>query len=356
MDIREVLGAFKKNVDVEIVKYLDEIIKGLRDEDIFMANAIQYVKEFIVSSGKRIRPALMYYSYLGLGGKKESDMLTTCVSLELIHTFLLIHDDIMDRDEKRHGKDTIHFRYSKMGKALFPKNESEHFGISMAISIGDMLAALGSQRIFTSPFPADTVVRALNELQQVISRTVVGQVGDIYMEFSGRATEKQILKMYENKTARYTFEGPLHLGAIFAGADKKTLSVLSRYAVPLGIAFQIQDDILGVFGEEKKLGKPVGSDIQEGKMTLLVAHAMRHGLRRDTHLLKKCLGNSAISLKDMQFVREMLMRCGSVEYAKQMAHSLVSQSKAAITEIPFVRKDARDFLEALANYVAEREA
>lgn len=355
MDIREALGNFRKSVDAEIVEYLDEVIENVKKEDVFMARAVGYAKEFIVSSGKRIRPALMYYGYLGFGGNRKKDMLKTCISLELVHAFLLIHDDIMDRDEKRHGKDTVHFRYSKMGKRLFPKSDSDHFGVSMAISVGDMMAALGSQRIFTSPFPSDVIVRALNELQKVISRTVIGQVGDIYMEFSRRATEEQVLKMYENKTARYTFEGPLHLGAILAGVGTEVLDAVSRYAVPLGTAFQIQDDILGVFGDEKKLGKPVGSDIQEGKMTLLAVHAMRHGSHRDRKSFENFLGKQNITADDMRLVREIFVRTGSAEYAKSQACFLVEQSKAALADIPFKQKNVRDFLEALSDYVAERE-
>lgn len=115
-----------------------------------------------------------------------------------------------------------------------------------------MVAALGNQVLFESEFNPKLVIKALKRLQGIVSMTVVGQSEDIHIEYRGEATVKDILKMYEHKTAKYTFEGPLHLGAILGGADDKFLGQLSKYAVPAGIAFQIQDDILGIFGWEKK--------------------------------------------------------------------------------------------------------
>jgi geranylgeranyl diphosphate synthase type I len=277
MHIEAELKAFKARLDPKISAYFDMVLEHSAKEDDLIAEALGHAREIVLSGGKRLRAAFMYYGYLGAGGMEEERILDTSVSVELIHAFLLVHDDIIDRDEIRHGIPTLHRRYADFGKRFFPEKDTEHFGNSIALIMGDMLCAFGNDIIFRSAFPHQRVFQALSQLQRIVSYTVIGQARDVYMEYKREATEEEIIKMYTNKTAKYTVEGPLHLGAILAGAPQELLDGLSAYAVPLGIAFQIQDDILGVFGTEKRIGKPIGSDIEEGKITILVSRALRGG-------------------------------------------------------------------------------
>jgi geranylgeranyl diphosphate synthase type I len=261
MDAIKELSIFKKKADIEIEKYFDRCIVETKKTDPVITEALQYVKKMTLAGGKRLRPALMYYGYIAAGGKELEKALKTSVSIELIHTFLLIHDDIMDRDGTRHGIDSIHAHYEKLGKKYFPKQDNAHFGNSMAIIIGDMVGALGNQIIFESGFDAKGILKALSKLQSVVSYTVVGQAKDMYIEYRKKGTEKEILTMYEYKTAKYTLEGPLHLGAILGGADENFAEKLSRFAIPVGVAFQIQDDILGIWGDPAVTGKATGNDL-----------------------------------------------------------------------------------------------
>lgn len=354
METKAFLADFKKEIDQEIETYFNGIIKETSKHDFLMAEALENVKKMILAGGKRLRPALMYHGYLGTGGKEKKKMLKTCVSVELIHFFLLIHDDIIDRDLKRHGKDTVHFMYEKLAKKIFPKNDSEHFGNSMAIIVGDMIGALGNQIIYKSNFDPALVVKALHKLQSVVSFTVIGQAKDIYMQNKGQAAEEEVLEMYNYKTAKYTFEGPLHLGAILGGATDEVLAGLSQAAIPLGIAFQIKDDILGLFGSEKKVGKPVGSDIKEGKQTILLAKANENADKQQKKLLKNISGKKDLESEDLKMFQKIIQDTGALAYANDLIDKKIEESKGIIKRIK-ISKESQDFLLGIADYVKERE-
>ncbi|QQS15904.1 MAG: polyprenyl synthetase family protein [Candidatus Moraniibacteriota bacterium] len=355
MDIQRELAHFKVRVDREIARYLDRTISETTKHDPFMTEALRYVKSLVLSGGKRLRASFMYYGYLAAGGTDRERMLRATVSIELIHIFLLIHDDIIDRDEKRHGIETAHEHFRFAAEKLFPHADSAHFGSSMAIIIGDMVGALGNQIIFESGFPPDRILRALSKLQDIISFTVVGQAKDILIEFAGKATEKEILAMYEHKTARYTIDGPLQLGVILAGGSEELADAFGRYAIPLGIAFQIQDDILGVFGSEEKVGKPIGSDIEEGKISILVSRALslvsKHAQQELSEILRK---GKDLSRQDIDRFREILIESGALASAKETAKSYIDIGRREIVPIE-LPAEAKDFLIGIADYMMSRE-
>jgi geranylgeranyl diphosphate synthase, type I len=350
----EKLAEFKKKIDPEISGYLDRVIKESEEVDRGITDALRHSKKIIMSGGKRARGAFMYYGYLSAGGKELKKILKASVSIELIHSFLLIHDDIIDQDATRHGTVTTHEYYKKIGERFFKNKDSKHFGTSMAIIVGDMVAALGNQVLFESEFEPKLVIRALKRLQGIVSMTVVGQSEDIYIEYRGRATTGDILKMYEHKTAKYTFEGPLHLGAILGGAGDDFLKHLSGYAIPAGIAFQIQDDILGIFGSENKTGKPVCSDIRQGKYTILVAKAFEKADLKQKKIMANCLGNKNLSKKDVNKFRKVIIESGSLDFAKNLSLELVSKAKKELEKIR-MNPEAKKFLCDIADYMIERE-
>lgn len=355
MDIRSELAEFKREIDREMEVYLNRVLEEVGKRDPFIAEALRYVKRLALSGGKRLRAAFMYYGYRAGGGDDRERMIRAAVSIELVHLFLLIHDDIIDRDAKRHGIITAHEHFRGIGKNLFSDRDSTHFGNSMAIIVGDMVGALGNQIIFESGFPPDRVLRALSKLQEIVSYTVVGEAQDILIEYRGKASEEEILSMYEHKTARYTVDGPLQLGMLLAGGSPSLSEALGRYAIPLGIAFQIQDDILGVFGTEEKLGKPVGSDIEEGKITILVSRALAlasKGDQKELHsILKK---GEALLLHDVERFREILRISGALESSRDMAVSYIDEGVRAISSVD-MPSEAKDFLLGVADYMEKRE-
>lgn len=357
MDIQILLKEFKARFDPKIQACFDQVEEEAGKEDLLVKEALQHVRQITLSGGKRLRPACMFYGYLAGGGTEEEKLLETAVAIELMHTFLLIHDDIIDRDGLRHGEQTLHRRYAEIGQKAFPERDCEHFGNSVALIVGDFLFALGNDIIFRAPFPKELIFDALSRLQSIISYTVIGQARDIYMEYSREATEGEILKMYRNKTARYTMEGPIRMGLALAGAPEELALRFDRYALPLGIAFQIQDDILGIFGSEAKLGKPVGSDIQEGKLTLLVAYALEQGNAEEQQELRQILElGDRMSLSDVERFREIIRSAGSLHRAQELSRRYIEEGKQALQSIrPDIAPAAFDFFEAIADYMAERE-
>lgn len=354
MNFKEKLGNLKSKIDREIEKCLDQKIEEILPRDKFIAESLELVKNNILTGGKRVRPALLCWGYWGAGGKKEDEIVSAAVGIELIHAFLLIHDDVMDRDFIRHGMPTVNAFYRDFGAKKFIGKDEDHFGNSMAIIVGDMVGALGNQVIFDAKFEAEKIIVALSKLQDIVSFTVVGQAKDIYMEYVGKTTEEEILKMYEYKTAKYTLEGPLHLGGILGGADETLLKAYSSFSIPLGIAFQIQDDILGIFGDEEVVGKTIGSDISEGKQTLLVLKALENVGPDDKRKMKNLLGKEDIIKGEIEEFREIIRKSGSFDYARELAEKMINEAQQKIKEAP-INNSARDFFLGLADYLAKRK-
>jgi len=353
MDVKQELQSFKKEFDRELATVLDEGIAEVKKHDQFVANALIYFKKTILAGGKRVRPIMMQYGYLAAGGKKRKEILRSAIGIEMIHAFLLMHDDIIDRDDLRHGELTMHAHYRAYGEKFLSKKEADHFGMSVGIIIGDLVYSMGNRAFFASHFSPENIIRALTRSQEIVGMTGIGEMQDVYMEYRGKASEKAILLMYENKTARYTFEGPLHLGAILAGGSDVLMKKMSAFSVPLGIAFQIQDDILGIFGDEKKLGKPVGSDIAEGKLTLLAIIARRRAKGKDKKDFEKLLGKKNITKKDIERFQEILKVSGALTYVKEMMSKNLDRARFEIKKAQFPDRSSHFFM-GLVDHLAER--
>jgi geranylgeranyl diphosphate synthase type I len=243
--------------------------------------------------------------------------------------------------------------FEKFSRENFPEKNSPHFGNSMAIIIGDTLAALGNKTILRSGFSEKLIIKTALRLQEIIALTVIGQVKDVHMEHLGNSSEKEILKMYEYKTARYTMEGPLHLGMILGGGKKRELETISVYATSIGIAFQIQDDILGIFGTEEKLGKSISSDIEKGKQTILLARALSSGNIRQKKELRAILKKKRILQGDREKFRKIIVETGSLEYTKKLADNYIKKGKESLDKAKISQK-TKEFLLNLADFITSR--
>lgn len=247
---------FIVNQEIEIF-FAEEIRKS---KSPFSTEALKMLREFSLRGGKRIRPVLVNQGYFIAGGKNKNLILKTSIFIDLIHNFLLIHDDIMDKGELRRGKKTLHLKYADSAKS---KKDSLHYGISMAIAGGDMMEFLARKILTKSKFPDINKIKAIKRLNQVLERTAYGQMLEFYLrdklKAGGKITEQEILDVYKTKTALYTFVGPLQIGAILAEDNEKILNSLEKIGVPLGIAFQIKDDI-----------QDIESDLKDKQPSLLI--------------------------------------------------------------------------------------
>ncbi len=355
MDIQAQLRDDKKRIDRALEAFLVDVEKETRTKDAFMADAVAYLAKTIRAGGKRIRPIMVCWGYRAMGGTQEDAIVRASISIELIHAFLLMHDDIIDRDHLRRGMPTVHAHYANHFRALFGAEQADHFGMAMGIVMGDFTYSLGNRALFMAQFSPDIVVRALQSLQDVVGLTVVGEMQDVRMGYTRDATVQDIMAMYENKTARYTFEGPLKLGSILAGADDAACAQWEKYAVPLGIAFQIRDDVLGIFGDEKKTGKPVGSDIAEGKMTLLVRVALDRATAAQRDQLTAILHKGdMLTADDITQYRTLLKETQACAYVQQRMDALIDDAHAALQDLP-VAASAKVFLSGVADYVRMRD-
>jgi geranylgeranyl diphosphate synthase type I len=355
MDAKKALLEFKQKIDPELEKFFQEVITENKKIDTDIAIAIDYARQITMAGGKRARAAFMYYGYLAAGGSDKKAIIKASMSIELIHSFLLIHDDIIDKDGVRHNTTTTHTYYSTIAEKNFPNKDTGHFGNSMAIVIGDAINTLGNRILLEADFAPTLINKAMRALQSIIFMTIVGESEDILIENRGQANEKEILQMYTNKTAKYTIEGPLHLGAILAGADAQLLQKLSTYAIPTGIAFQIQDDILGVFGTVNKTGKAIDSDIKQGKQTILVAKALEKASAEQKAVLKKCLGNINLSATDLNEFKQVVTDTGSLQYTQDLAEKLIKEAKEKISKTK-INSETKEFLLNIADYMLKREA
>lgn len=355
MSTKNDLTVFKEKLDRELKKLLERKQAEVTRISPFLGQIMYQIKDLTMRGGKRIRPALLYYSYLAHGGEDQTQALRAAMAVELAETYLLIHDDIMDDDTLRRGGTTIHEHFTSLAWSDYrSKNNPADFGHSIAIIAGNVACAL-SNKVLAS-VKADPVrrIRMSEELNRVYEVEGYGQALDIFSSLRDDLTPKDVLTVYKLKTVPYTFDGPIKIGAIMAGADESKIKALEGYSYPLGIAFQIQDDILGMFGSEEKLGKPVTSDLKEGKKTLLMLETLTKADPRDQKILHKMLGNKRISVKDLVIARQIIEKTGSLERLRRQAEKMVKDSLKVVEKLE-LKIEGKEFLLSLADYMVKRE-
>ena len=308
------------------------------------------------SDGKIIRGVLVNLGYYLLKDNKEySENLS--LAYEVFQTAILVHDDIIDNDNKRRGKDTIHFANYEKYKGV-SKNEKEvkHFSESIALCMGDY-GLYEAILIISNAYQNDkNLSKVLNNFIETGLTTLKGELIDIILPFQGKngllkeeELEKNILEIYRLKTAHYTIIGPLSVGLILAGASKQELKEIEEFGEKVGIAFQIQDDILGIYSDET--GKVKGSDIREFKQTILYSHIMNTEYKEE---FLKLYGNEELDENDIIKVQELLKKSKSYEYAFQLMNRLYDESIQVLNNIKWISEDKKEILQGFIEYLRER--
>lgn len=303
------------------------------------------ITRYVMGGGKRLRPQLMCWGYQGAGGTDDLAIKQASVSIELIHSYLLIHDDIIDRDETRRGQPTVHVAMrTTMGKS------DEHLGMSLATMAGDLLCSFGYEIISESGFAPVRRLAALNHLNIMLQEVIAGEWLDILSPYLGaKITEADIMDIARYKTAAYSVEGPLHLGGLLAGASAELLATYTAYAIPIGIAFQLRDDVLGVFGDPKITGKSASSDLQEGKRTFLMHTALEMATPDDRDYLQTWLGNPKLGVLETKNIRAIIERSGALAAVEARIAKLQKEALDAL------KGSALENLKALTITLVNRE-
>lgn len=329
----KVIRSYSVRVNEFIFRLLSE---KLKPRELYDAS-----RHLIKAGGKRVRPFLVIQSCRAVGGREDS-VLPAAVAVELIHNFTLIHDDIMDQDELRRGAPTVHVLW----------------GVSTAILAGDLLFSKAFEALFMcSSHPdisSEGLVEAGRRLASAVSVIAEGQALD--MSFSGRLrssliSEDDYFEMIYKKTAAL-FKVSCEIGGILGGANSIELEALSKYGEHIGIAFQMKDDVLGIVGDESVLGKPIGSDLREGKCTLILIHALRNASEGQRRIIMDVYGKENISREEIRRVIDVLDDLGSIEYVEDIARRRVVLAKDSLKVLP--SSEAKSLLLDLADFIVAR--
>ncbi len=279
--------------------------------------------------GKRFRPRMVMTAYEGLGGADTEAAAYVGAAFELLHTALIVHDDVIDRDFSRRGIPNISGSYRDIATtAGIPIPTAEHRGMSAAVIAGD-LALFNSYRLIDRSGVGDEVrSRLLEIMDDALFASAAGELIDVDLSISAALPGvDEILNMERLKTAVYSFECPLQAGAVLAGASDDVVALLGRFGRDLGIAYQIVDDLLGVFGEEESTGKTTIGDLREGKRTVLIAHAMT---TREWPRIAGLIGKPDLSPAEADDVRAILEACGTRDFTEALAREFATRALATL--------------------------
>ena len=321
----------------KILDKLNEVILSyLKGEpvDLYTASA-----HLLKAGGKRLRPILLLTVARGYGLEEEK-ALPAAAAVELLHNFTLVHDDIMDRDPFRRNVPTVH---SIWGEAL-------------AILAGDLLFSKAFEALLDlerSGIDHNLIVRATRRLAWASVTVAEGQALDMEFEKRIDVSEEDYMVMIDKKTAAL-FKAAAEIGAIIAGASEEQIRHIGEYSRLAGKAFQIRDDILGLVADERKLGKPVLSDIREGKRTILVIYALKHLDESRREKLLSILGNRSASVAELQYAANIIKETGAIQYAWEKAVDLINKAIEHLKKSG-IDNEVYEMLEELAKYIVSRE-
>lgn len=356
METKQLIGIYKKKINVELEKFFDREIREANCISPDLSKLLENAKEYTMRGGKRLRAIHCILGYRVAGGADMKEIINTAISQELLQSYLLIHDDIMDESKVRRGGPTLHLLYEESHKQKYKRGDGKRFGESIATTLGDILESLAVGMIARSNFKNSCKIVALNEYTNMIKLVGYGQSLDV---ISGQkspfdVTMEDVLRIYQYKTAVYTVVGPLRIGASLGGANKKTLDMLKEYGMNVGVAFQIVDDILGMgFGDPRKFQHDVGSDLMEGKKTILILKALENGTSEQKKTILSILGNKKLTNNELNTVKKIILQTGSLNYSQNYAIKLKDEATATIRKSD-LSKDRKNMLIHTARELVER--
>lgn len=340
----------------EIAARTDARVRALLDAEIDRWCAVDpqllapldSLRALVLAGGKRLRPAFCYWAHVGAGGDPmDPTVVDAGAGLELLHTFALIHDDIMDDSLNRRGMRAVHMQFADSHRDHGWRAESRRFGEGVAILVGD-LAFVYADLLLTGVNPTATAI--YNELRIEVN---IGQYLDLIGTAKGDPTIESARRICQYKSGKYTIERPLHLGAAIAGRLTEFETSLSAYGLPLGEAFQLRDDLLGAIGDEVLTGKPVGDDLREGKPTALVARALAGASVAQRTLLDR-IGHPDLDPEEIDELQQIFVDTGAVQAIESDITRLCNESMDAISNSG-LRASAVTALIDLAHYVTKRD-
>jgi geranylgeranyl diphosphate synthase, type I len=347
-------------VDGTLAEYLAQRraeLDAIHDQ---VAEAASALREFVLTGGKRVRPTFAWWGWRGAGGEPDSEPVLRAISaLELIQASALLHDDVLDSSRTRRGRPTVHVAFAGRHRTANWRGDPDHFGESAAILLGDLALAWADDLFHDAGLDWAGYQRARPVWRAMRSEMLGGQYLDVVAQASADTSADTAMRVNRFKTAAYTVRRPLQLGAALAGAPGEVLEAYQRFGTDLGIAFQLRDDQLGLFGDPAVTGKPAGDDVREGKRTVLMAWAMEAATARgDTAALRTltdALGDPDLDDTRVDQVRSIVLELGAAERIERRIAELTDTALAALRTVELAEPAASRLLE-LAHAVTRRQS
>jgi geranylgeranyl diphosphate synthase, type I len=338
-------------VGARLATWLSPRVRRASEVSAEVACAASAVESLSLRGGKRMRAALVRASFEACGGGDPEAVLPAMLAVELLQVYLLVHDDWMDDDDTRRGGPAVHVM-------LRERLGDRALGDAAAVLAGDLASAYAQEALLETAVPAERVLRAARAFARIQEDVVIGQLAEMHATADARGLGVQAAPTVEQihalKTASYTVTGPLALGALLAGAGDSVLAHLERYGRPLGIAFQLRDDLLGVFGDATATGKPVWNDLRQGKRTALVAE-MRADASAAT-LLERVLGRTEATTRDIEELVSAMDSSGARRRVEARVSALSAEARRALAASPLPPSSARSALFGAIRALGERSS
>lgn len=340
--------------------FLDRYLSSLRKTSDNMHDSAQLLidisSQAVNSSGKRLRPYLVALGYQIASNQTNltDEILKAGLIAEIFHSFALVHDDIIDQSDTRRGQKTSHILFAEEHNAKKFKGTDRHFGTSMAILTGDLLIAYSTKLLTDLNFDTAIKEKAHKCFTDMFINLIIGQYQDVYQSFDNeRPSKEMILSTLRWKSGEYSIEFPLKFGGILGGASDNLLDFYAKFAKPVGIAFQLKDDLLGIFGDSQSIGKSNLSDIREGKNTLLINYAFAAADNEQKSVLNQILGDVSAQENELQKVRSILIETGAKDQVEEEISAMIQSTQSLIAQSE-ISQDHKQILSGFADYIINR--
>jgi len=318
----------------------------------------------LMRGGKRLRPAFCYWGWRGAGGPDCEQVVTAAAALEFFQAAALIHDDVMDDSDTRRGMPAAHRRFATLHRGSGWTGDGERFGLAGAVLAGDLCLVWSDELFTASGLDPAALVRGRTVFDRMRTELMGGQYLDMLEQAVAGAQPAgtprtdavhRARRVIRYKSAKYTIEQPLLIGGALAGGSAELLAAYSAYGLPLGEAFQLRDDVLGVFGDPAETGKPAGDDLREGKRTVLVAKALERATPAQASVVRSLLGDPGLDASGVEALRDVIVSTGALTAVEELVDSLVAECRAALAAAD-VPGPARAVLEGLVVAATARAA
>ena len=341
------LDAIRASVDAVLAGFLAERRRALADAEPRAAELADELGRVVGAGGKRLRPLFCYWGFRAGGGLDDDRIVRAAASLELLHTFAIIHDDVMDRSALRRGQPATHVALAGAGDG--------HTGVSAAILAGDLALSLADELFCEAGFEAERFLAGFRWYNRMRTEVVAGQYLDLVASRGPAPSEATVRRIAQLKSGGYTVEKPLLIGAALAGATPEIETAMSVFGAALGEAFQLRDDVLGAFGDPAATGKDADGDLREGKRTLLVTRAIAGASNADRLFLEEHLGRPGLHAKDGERIRSIIRSSGALSSTVATIDELRTRSVVALADgaLPI---DVVSALSELADLATARES